>query len=372
MLAWLLGALVVGSMVYAALAILAARRFLSVPVPAPPGEAPGISILKPLHGLDEGLEENLRSFFRQDYPTFEILFAVREGSDAAAAVVQRLQREFAGVPSRLIVTGEPPYANAKVWSLDHMRRAAAHELLVMSDSDIRVTPGMLRVIAAEFADPAVGMATCPYRAVAGASLWSRLEAAGMNTDFWSGVLTARMLDGMKFAVGPTIAARKRTLADLGGFDRVQEYLAEDFVLGKFAAEAGHGVMLSRYVIEHRIGSASFAKSLEHRLRWVRSTRRSRPWGYVGQLFTMPLPLAGLLALADGRWWPLAAAAVALRFAAGWVVARQVLAARVPWLLLPLEDLLAFAAWLAGFFGRTIAWRGRRYRLLAEGRMQRVK
>ena len=374
-MAWLLGALVLGSIVYSVLAVVAARRYLADEKPLPAALQPGISILKPLAGDDDGLEDNLRSFFTQDYPEFEILFAVRHGDDPAVAVVRRLQIEYPQIPSRLLLTGEPPYPNAKVWSLAKMSQAAAHDLLVMSDSDIRVTPEMLQVIAGEFADPRIGMATCPYRAVAGPSLWSELEATGMNTDFWSGVLTARMLDGMKFAVGPTIVARKRVIADLGGFDRVSEYLAEDFVLGKFAAEAGHGVILSRYVIEHRIGSAALGRSLWHRLRWVRSTRRSRPWGYVGQLFTMPVPLAALLLATDVLsplpWWPLVCAAIAMRVMTAWVVSRQVLRSRISWALLPLEDGLAFLVWIAGFFGRTIRWRDRTYLLLEEGRMRRV-
>lgn len=374
-MAWLLGALVLGSIVYSVLAVVAARRYLADEKPLPAALQPGISILKPLAGDDDGLEDNLRSFFTQDYPEFEILFAVRHGDDPAVAVVRRLQIEYPQIPSRLLLTGEPPYPNAKVWSLAKMSQAAAHDLLVMSDSDIRVTPEMLQVIAGEFADPRIGMATCPYRAVAGPSLWSELEATGMNTDFWSGVLTARMLDGMKFAVGPTIVARKRVIADLGGFDRVSEYLAEDFVLGKFAAEAGHGVILSRYVIEHRIGSAALGRSLWHRLRWVRSTRRSRPWGYVGQLFTMPVPLTALLLATDWLsplpWWPLVCAAIAMRCVTAWVVSRGVLRSRISWALLPLEDVLAFVVWIAGFFGRTIRWRDRTYLLLEEGRMRRV-
>ena len=162
-------------------------------------------------------------------------------------MVERLQAQYPAVPSRLIVTGEPPYPNAKVYSLDRMLEAARHDLVVMADSDIRVTPDMLSTIAAEFADEKLGMATCPYRAVPGRSFWSTLEAIGLNTEFLGGVLVARMLDGMKFALGPTIAARRATLGAIGGFDAVKDYLAEDFVMGKLAAERGVGVILSSYV-----------------------------------------------------------------------------------------------------------------------------
>ena len=173
----------------------------------------------------------------------------------------------------------------------------------MADSDIRVTPDMLATMAAEFGDPALGLSTCPYRAAPGRSIWSTLEAVGLNTEFIGGVLVARMLDGMKFALGPTITARRETIAKIGGFDAVKDFLAEDFVMGKLAAEHGYGVILSSYVIEHRIGSQGFVANVKHRLRWNRSTRRSRPWGYVGQLFTNPLPLALLLWAAAPEWWP---------------------------------------------------------------------
>jgi len=251
-----------------------------------------------------------------------------------------------------------------------MMAASRHGLLVMSDSDIRVSRDMLRVIAAEFQDHRLGIATCPYRAVAGGSFWSRLEAAGMNTSFWAGILVARLVEGARFAVGPTIAARKEVLRHIGGFDRLKDYLAEDFVMGKFAAEHGYGVELSSYVIEHRIGSQGFIANLRHRLRWARSTRRSRPRGYFGQVFTHPLPLALCLLALRPSWWPLLLLSLAFRGAAAWAVAVSALRIadwKRQWWLVPLEDLAGFLFWIAGFFGNTIVWRGRKYRLLAGGR-----
>jgi len=173
-------ALIVGSLVYCVLTIVAAIQYRAVR-PQPSTAAPPISILKPLAGVDDGLEANLRTFFDQDFPTFEILFAVRSEKDPAIPIVEKLRAEYPAVPSRLLVTGEPPYPNAKVFSLDRMLSAARYDLLVMSDSDIRVTPRMLATLAAEFADPQLGLATCPYRAVPGRSLWSTLEAVGLNT-----------------------------------------------------------------------------------------------------------------------------------------------------------------------------------------------
>lgn len=364
LLCWFIASLLAGSLVYGALIVAAARSYLAQK-PAR-GDGGPISVLKPLSGLDEGLECNLRSFFEQEYSHFEILCAVRDPEDSAARVVEKLQGEFPHVHCRLIVTGEPPYANAKVFSLTRMLAVARHNVIVMSDSDIRIGPGMLASIAAEFADPEIALATCPYRAIAGRSLWSALEAEGMNTEFLGGLLVARMLLGVDFAVGPTIVAR-RSVLDTIGFERLKEYLAEDFVMGKAASEAGFSVILSRTIVEHRIGTESFSPNMAHRLRWARSTRRSRPWGYIGQVFTNPLPIMLILIAMNPKWWPVLFPTVLVRAAAAWAVSRRVLRQPVRWHLLPIQDVLSFLFWIAGFFGNTIVWRGRRYYLHADGR-----
>jgi ceramide glucosyltransferase len=372
-MSWLLAGLVAGSLVYCLLVIVAARRYLSVRPLLLRDQEP-ISVLKPLAGLDDGLESNLRTFFDQDYGSFELLFAVRHESDPAVSVVRGLRAQYPNVPSRLLLVGEPPYPNAKVWSLHHMTEAARHDLLVMSDSDIRVTPGFLRTIAAEFQDSKLGVSTCPYRAVSGPSFWSTLEAIGMNTEFLSGVIVARMLEGMKFALGPTTTARKQVLAEIGGWDRLKDYLAEDFVLGNFAAEHGWSVLLSSYVIEHHIGSQPFAANARHRLRWFRSTRRSRPAGYVGQLFTNPLPLAIFLCAARPEWWPVLVVTIVVRAIAGAATASWILHDRLTvrrWYLVPVQDMLTFLFWIAGFFGNTILWRGRRYKLMKDGTFELI-
>jgi ceramide glucosyltransferase len=358
------------SLVYSMLVIVAAQLYLRVHPPLViDGAAEPISILKPLAGLDQNLESNLRTFFEQDYPRFEIIFAARNADDPAVEVVEKLRAEHPQVSSRLILTGEPPYVNAKVYSLERMLEEAAYDLVVMSDSDIRVTPDLLRAAAAEFRDPGLGIATCPYRAMSGRSFWSKLEAAGMNADFLGGILVARVIEGMHFAVGPTIVARRSALESIGGFKRMKDYLAEDFVLGKLAAEAGQGVILSSYVVEHHIGSSNFRANAAHRLRWARSTRRSRPLGYLGQAVTMPLPWALAMCAVNPAWWPVLPLTLAIRAAAAYTVSTRVLDKRVNWLLMPLEDVAAFAFWIAGFFGRTIEWRGRRYRLHPDGRFE---
>jgi hopanoid biosynthesis associated glycosyl transferase protein HpnI len=369
---FLLLAILAGSLVYCILTVVAVQQYLRVR-PQRPSSFPPISILKPLHGFEEGLERNLRTFFEQDYPYFEILFAVREKEDPAVPVVEKLCAEYPHVKTALIVTGQPPYPNAKVFSLDKMAAAATYDILVMSDSDIRVTPSMLATVAAEFSDPNVAIATCPYRAVPGRSVWSTLEAIGMNTEFWGSAIVARMVEGMKFAVGPTIVARRSVLSSIGGFDRLKDYLAEDFVLGNLAAEAGFGVILSSYVIEHHIGAQSLRANAAHRLRWNRSTRRSRPLGYIGQLFINPTPFMLALLFAEPAWWPVVIAGVVLRAAGAYAVYHRVLADPLcarRWYLIPVQDLLSFAFWVAGFFGNTILWRGHRYYVLPDGRFQR--
>lgn len=368
-------AFLAGSLVYCVLSMVAAWRYRAQPVPKPPVPRIAVSVLKPLHGLDDGLEENLRSFFTQPYrgpdgaPTFELLFATRSSDDPAVAVVEKLRAEFPDVPAARLVTGEAPYANAKVYSLALMADAARHDLLVMADSDVRAGAHFLDTIGAEFTDPMLGLSTCPYRAVPGKSVWSFLEALHMNTEFLGGVLTARLLEGVRFALGPATTIRRNALREIGGFAALSEFLAEDFVMGNRVAALGYRVILSRSVIEHRIGGQDFAHSMAHRLRWARSTRRSRPAGYFGELFLRPFPLALLLAAIVPAAWPALPVTLALRYLQA-AAMRRTVAARFTWkhwLALPGQDLLSFVIWVSGFFGNTILWRGRRYRLERDGR-----
>ena len=361
--------LVAGSAVFSALAIVAAERYRAVsPSLLPANALPPVSILKPLHGLDEGLAENLESFFSQDYPVFEILFAVESEDDGAVPVVRRLISSHSRIPARLLIAGPSPYPNAKVHSLRAMVAAAEHDLLVMADSDVRVSPSFLRIVASEISASNVGLVTSPYHAVAGASPWSRLEAIGLNTEFIAGVLTARMLGGMDFALGPSIATRQSDLDRIGGLIALQPYLAEDFVMGNRLAAAHRRVVLSSYAIEHRIGSQPLAPNLAHRLRWNRSTRRSRPLGYLGQLFTFPLPLAIILIASSPAWWRAAVFVILMRYLTAWRCARAV-SANLNYAWLPLQDLLSFAMWIAGFFGNRIIWRNRQFTIDRAGRFQ---
>ncbi|HEY1525509.1 MAG TPA: bacteriohopanetetrol glucosamine biosynthesis glycosyltransferase HpnI [Candidatus Angelobacter sp.] len=366
-----LAVLLTGSVVYCVLIVLATRRFLSASLPMP-GTKPAVSILKPLCGHDEGLEENLRSFFVQDYPEYEVLFGVHGLDDPAVPVAEKIMAEFSGrISSKLIVIGESPIPNAKAFSLNRMVREASHDVLVMSDSDVRVTPDLLSHLAQEFQDQHIGLISCPYLAVPGKSLWSRLEAIGMNTELLGGVLVARMMEGMRFALGCTVAVRRSVLENMGGFGYLQEFLAEDFVIGQRAADLGHGVLLSSYIIEHRIGSQGMLRNMGHRLRWARSTRRSRPAGYWGQIFTYPLPWALLLCAAYPSAWPAIVVTFAVRSAAAVATARYVVhdpVTQKQWWLLPFQDVIGFLVWISGFVGDTIVWRDRKCTVLRDGRL----
>lgn len=357
------------------------RRFRKPEIPQKATEAAlngcatsvGISILKPLAGIENSLELNLRSFFEQQYPNFELLFAVRGSSDPAVGLVKRLQAEYPRVASRLIVTGEPPYANAKVFSLSRMTPAATYDVLITSDSDVRAGAGFLDRIALEVAEDRYDLASCPYRAVPGSHIWSLLEALGINTEFWGGAFVAKLLEGVRFTVGPTVVARRKVF-DAIPWDNLSPYLAEDFVLGQRAAELGFRVDLSQVVVEHHLSDDSFKQNFSHRLRWARSTRRSRPWGYVGQIFTNPLPLAIIFVALAPKFWLVLVVTASLRAltayaTSGWVLRDPLF--RRWWFLVPVQDLLSFVFWWVGFSGNRISWRGRKYRLRADGTFELI-
>jgi ceramide glucosyltransferase len=280
------------------------------------------------------------------------------------------------VPARLILTGEPPYANAKVWSMEKMADAAGADILVITDSDTSVSKDYLQRVAAAFEPERVGAATSLYRGAPGADLWSKLEALGMSTEFMAGVVVANHLEGMKFTLGPSMAVRRDCLRAIGGFAAMADYLADDFVLGHWASEAGYQVALMPQPVNHHATALGFTSSFKHRLRWNRSSRFSRPAGYIGQGFTYGLPWALLLFIAAPFWWGgsiLLAVAVA-RFWLAYELGPRLLddrdALRRFWMI-PLQDMLSFATWIGGFVGREIVWRNERYRLLEGGRFEPV-
>ncbi len=343
---------------------------------------PPLSLLKPLHGSEPDLESHLATFFEQDYPDYEILFCARSADDAGLAIARRVAARHPRIPARFFSTGEPKYINAKVVSMELMEKEAEHGILVISDSDVRVTPGYLRAVVLPFEDEKVGGITCPYRGVAAeGGLWARLEAVGMSVEMTAGVLVARMMEGMQFTLGPTMAFRRETLRRMGGFRVTADYCADDFVLGNETWKLGQKVVLSHHAIDHMVINASFVSSIKHQVRWMKSTRFSRPKGHLGTALTFSLPF-GLLGLAAGAalghlWWGVAlfAWSVATRLALSLAVGRAVAGDR-SWfgllVLYPIRDLMGFCFWVASYGSSKILWRGRVFQLLPGGKMRAAK
>ncbi len=350
--------------VYLALVVVASVRFR---VSARPGSdlregkrhLPPVTVLKPLHGMEPLLEECLESFFRQDYPAYELIFGARTGSDPALAVVESLRRKYPQIPAQIVLSGEPAYPNAKVYLMEKMAPRAAYPTLVITDSDVRVTPDYLQQVVRPMLDASVGMVTCLYRGVSTGGFWSRLEALGMSIEMSSGVVVADLLEGMKFALGPTMVIRKDVLEGWGGFGVLRDYCADDFVMGALTAESGKTVVLSRHVIDHIVLNRTARQSLLHQLRWMKSSRFSRRLGHLGTGLTFAMPF-GLLGLAAG-WmsgnWSLGLGLLGTAFAnrvvqalvVGWGVTRDRYSALYCWLY-PFRDLLGFVLWCGSFCG----------------------
>jgi ceramide glucosyltransferase len=376
-----------GIVLWAVPGFLRERRSALAALATRPGFTPPLSLFKPLHGADPGLEAYLESFFTQDYPAYEILFCARDSEDAGLATARRVASRHPNIPIKFLSTGgQPDYINDKVISLEKMAAEAAHEIFVISDSDVRVTTDYLRAVALPFADERVGGMCCLYRGVAAqnriwGSLWARLEAAGMSVEMSSGVLAARAMEGMKFTLGPTMAFRRETIRRMGGFRVTADYCADDFVLGNQTHELGQTVALSHHAIDHMVLHSNIAGSLKHQIRWMKSTRFSRPLGHVGAALTFSVPF-GLLAFAAAAWLghPLWGAAlfawsIATRLALSIAVGRSVVGDS-SWfgllVLYPIRDFMGFCFWVASYAGRRILWRGRVYELLPGGKMRAAR
>jgi ceramide glucosyltransferase len=325
--------------------------------------APPISILKPCRGLDREAYENFASFCRQNYPEYEILFAVADPSDPAIPVIERIIRDFPAVPIRLIRSVPAVGANGKVNKLIRLAAEARHDLLVINDSDVRVAPDYLHRVAAPFGDPAVGAATAMYRAETNGSLGAELEAIGISSEFQAGVLSAWRLEGVKFALGATMACTRRALEAIGGFEALADYHSDDYELGSRIAARGYRVELLRDPVTLVYGRQSLGEFAAHQLRWALTTRFARPGGHFGLVLTFGLPWSLVAAAVAPAWWIAAAylgAYLVLRLAAAWTVGvwglGDGLLRRRLWLV-PLRDATGFVTWVASYFWTRIEWRG---------------
>ena len=336
-----------------------------------------VSILKPLKGVDPEIWESFCSHCEQQYPEFELIFGVSDPADPACEAVPKLQAKYPARSIKLVVCERVLGANVKVSNLAQMLPEARYEILLVNDSDIRVAPDYLRQVVAPLADPQIGLVTCLYRAEPARTLGSRLEALGVSTDFMPGVLSARFLEkGMHFGLGSTLVFRRRDLASIGGFEAFLDYLADDYELGRRIALSGKQIELSPAIVTTFLPAYTLRQFWQHQLRWSRTIRDSRRWGYVGLIFTFGLPwsLAMLIAARSAAWaWALFAVTLGARLLVGVGTAitalhdRQVLA---DIFLLPLRDLIAPFVWAAGLVGNRIHWRGDDF-YLKDGRLSKI-
>ncbi len=342
---------------------------------APPSFTVPVSILKPLKGCDPEMYEAFRSHCRQEYAApYEIIFGTNAEDDDSVPYVSKLQAEFPDVPIKLVAGGEVLGANGKVSNVARMLPRAQYAHVLINDSDILVPPNYLRDVMAWFGDPQVGMVTCLYRARAGKSVWSKLEALGVLGDFMPGALTARMIEGqVRFGLGSTMAVDRKALEAIGGVERLADYLADDYELGSRICDSGKRVVVPSVVVETSTPDYSFADFWRHQLRWGRTVWSSRPGGYLGLVMTFALFWAVVTLLASGAgwaWWLLGSVIVArLVVIACYANALSDRTAREIWLF-PLRDLISPVVWLYSLGGNEIHWRGEQFRL-KRGKLERV-
>ncbi len=357
--------------VYLAVAAFAVRRLIRRPLPRAT-DSPPVSLLKPLCGDDSGLYRNLRSFCLQEYGTFQIVFGVADAADPAIHVVRKLMAEFPQRDIALAVGGTTGAGNLKVANLMAMLPLARHDLLAISDSDMRVKPNYVASVTAPLADPKVGLVTCLYRGISTGGFWSDLAAMHVNHGFLPQAALGEALGAGGGAFGASLALRRATLDAIGGFARLKDYLADDPVLGQAVRALGQCVLLSPLLVDDMVDEAGLDALFRHELRWANTVRLLAPWGYLGSVIGHPLSLA-LLALLLGPAHLWAVFALILAFVARWATIRldenALEIARAPAYLIPVRDLLSFVVYTASFFTRNVAWRDRRFRLGRDGRLK---
>jgi ceramide glucosyltransferase len=369
--------LAIAPLAYYVVAIAAAIRFFTKErKQAFPDFQPAVSILKPVRGVDFASYENFRSFCRQDYEDYEILFCVNEMSDPAVAVIQRLIAESPRRRIRLLSGAPQVGTNRKVNNLALLTKEAQHDFLVQSDGDVRVGPNYLREILAPFADPTVGLVSCFYRAIAQPNLPAELEAVGTASDFFAGALVADCMEGVTFALGASVATSKSWLGKIGGYEGFANYLADDYEIGNRVHKAGGKVLLSREAVWTMYPAESFQDFWQHQLRWARTVRLVRPASFFGLIVTHGLPWAVAAALAAPN------ASIAGAYLGAYLVLRLTLAwtvgvwgvgddvvRRKLWLV-PLRDAIHFIVWLASFGSNRVQWGGDEYAIDC-GKMKKV-
>jgi ceramide glucosyltransferase len=354
-------------LIYYVAATLAAWRFFRSERRKNLGDfTPAVSLLKPVRGVDFGSYENFASFCRLDYPEYEILFAVNDDADPAVPLIQRLIAEFPQRKIRMTVGSEDLGTNRKVNKLARLARGAQHDVLALTDGDVRVGPKYLREVVAPFADDNVGAVTSFYRAIAERNLGAELEAVGAASDFFAGVLMANWMEGITFGLGASIVTTKHWLAKIGGFEAIADMHSDDYELGHRIAKAGSKVLLSRETVWTMYPAQTPRGFWQHQVRWARTVRLCRPLSYAGLVFTHGLPwavAAALLAPTQSIAAAYLLAYVILRLVMAWTVGvwgvRDEVLRRKLWLV-PLRDAIHFAVWLASLASNRIHWGGEEF------------
>lgn len=365
--------LLIAAWVYLAGATVATYRFARRRVVAAadgrPDEPP-VSVLKPLHGAEPGLYENLLSFADQDYPDFQLVLGMRDRTDEALPIVRALMRDRPACDIALVVDPRVAGSNLKVANLENMMPRARHDVIVIADSDMRVTPDYLRSVTAPLAEPGVGLVTCPYKGVPTGSLWSILAALYINFGFLPGALVGAALDIGGGCFGATIALRREVLERTGGFARLRDELADDHRLGAAVRRLGLATVLSPYIVDNRVSESSFASLWRHELRWTRTSRAMAPLGYAGSVITHTLVVGAIVAAlwrADAAAaWAIVSSSLLLRWISAAAMARRLGLPQTGLWLLPLRDVLSFAIFVGSFCGRSVSWRDQRFRVEPTG------
>ena len=359
---------------YYLLSIIAGYKFFSKPAASERGKLLPVSIMIPLHGADFGAYENYAGFCRQNYPEYQIVFGVRDSADSSVPIVEKLIADFPDRDIALVMSDTTIGQNLKVSNLQNMLARVKHEQIVIVDSDIRAGVDYLREVLAPLSDPRVGLVTCLYRAAETPDFAAKLEAVGITAEFAAGVLMAWMLEGVRFALGSTMATTRTRIEAIGGFPALADYLADDFMLGNLIDKSGYEVRLSHHVVETAMHPAGFRGMMRHQMRWARSTRISRPMGYLGLILTYGTALALLVVAVYGASTfslLLLASTLAIRLMMGWMIGVHWLGDKIlkkHFWLVPMRDLMSFLIWCLSWVGRTVEWRGRLFEVARDGKM----
>jgi ceramide glucosyltransferase len=369
------------SLCYVMFAIMGVLRFgLGLKAAQNPSNPPPVTMLKPLCGMEPNLAENLRTFCRQDYDTYQIVFGVRDRNDPTIAIIKQIIEEFPERDISLVIDDRIIGTNYKISNLANMMAVAKHDILVVSDSDMRVRPDYLNAVAAPFKDETVGATTCLYSGHAIGGTPSKLGAMYINDWFLPSALLPTMFGAIKYCFGATMAVRRDVLDKIGGFDALASYLADDYMLGQLVVEKGYRVALAPYVVENIIYEPDMKGLFQHEIRWARTIRSVQPIGYTLSFVTEALPLSligalplyfftgsGLLAFA------LVLSALAMRTALHYAVSVAIpgQSTFAPWLI-PFRDLLTVAVRVVSYFGSKVMWRESAFEIHADNQLKIAK